>query len=182
MKISAFPMLLCLALTAFLGPLRAADDTFRSPLAGVTLTKPTNWFFLEKADRVEGLVIAVTLHKEPYAKFNPSCRISVLPKGQAEGKTAQQLAETLITRMKQGQGDFTVTETPKATDLAGVKGVGFQATYTMPSAGGAVKVLHRIWMLQHAGKSYRISLSAPVEGPEASEAEFKAMLGTLKFD
>jgi hypothetical protein len=182
MKLIRSLTLLGLALAAWLAPLRAADDTFHSPLAGVTATKPTNWFFLERADRAEGLVFACTLHAEPYAHFNPSCRVSVLPKAQAEGKTAQQLAETLIVRMKQGQGDFAVTEAPKPAELAGAKGVAFRATYSMPSQGGSVKVLNRIWVIQKSGKSYRVSLSAPQAGPEASETEFKAVLESLKLD
>ena len=90
---------------------RADDSAFQSQKAGVSITKPSDWFFLERNDQADGTVVVIARHQEPYAGLNPSCRIR-LTSG-APDKSAVQQAEAQITKMKQNFPDFALVEGPK---------------------------------------------------------------------
>ena len=107
------------------------EDTFRSPTAGFSITKPKGWVFAttdqiaanrahvrlkdkeleeQMRQRASAPLIAILKHKEPYDDLNPSVQVLLRPLGQLEGKSPLELMEIVIPSMQRAMVDFQFVE------------------------------------------------------------------------
>jgi hypothetical protein len=183
-----------------------ASDTnrFHSPTAGFTITKPAGWQFatMEQVaasravarlkdkeleaqirQRANAPLVVITKHPEPHDDLNPSTQVMVRPLGQLEGKSAVELMRLIVPGIQRAMADFTFVEAIQETKVGGMPAAYMKAKYTVANPEGKeFKTLARTWILPRGSFMFMISMSGPQEGAEVSEAEFKAILDSIKIE
>ena len=158
----------------------ADENTFVSTSAGVSVTKPANWVFLEKSDQAGGTIAQLGRHPEPYPEMNATCRIRVLTATEARGQSPRELAQAQIARMTKNFPDYKVVDGPKEVVCAGKKGIGFSAHYTLIYEGKPHKVFWKMIFIPHGAGSLSVTMACPQDQAPKFAADYDAILKSLK--
>jgi len=180
------------------------EDTFRSPTAGFSITKPKGWVFatndqivtnrahvrlkdkeLEEQirQRASAPLIAILKHKEPYDDLNPSVQVLLRPLGQLEGKTPLELMNIVIPSIQRAMVDFQFVDEIRETIVGGQKAAYTKSKYTVSnSEGRTFPTLSRLWLIPRGKFMFMLSMSGHQGGPDVSETEFAEILKSIKID
>ena len=179
-------------------------NTFTSPTAGFSITKPAIWVFgtmeqvatsraairlkdkeLEQQmrARANAPLVVILKHQEPYDDLNPSVQVLLRPLGQLEGRSAVELMSIVVPTIQRAVVDFTVIEPIKETTVGGQKAAYMKSKYTVTNAEGReFRALSRLWIVPRGKFMFMISMSGPQEGPDVSESEFAEVLKSIRIE
>ena len=159
-----------------------ADEAyFKSQKAGISLRKPANWIFDSKKDSSNGTVVVILRHKEPYSDLNPTCRVTV-SSGSTATTNLRHEVDAQIASMQKSFPDLALVESPAEIAIGTVNGIGCKLKYSFAHEGKLVKVLWRMWHVSRPGRSLKIVMAGPQEGPEISETEFRAIRESITIE
>ena len=179
-------------------------NTFTSPTAGFSITKPNTWVFgsmeqvatsreairlkdkeLEQQMRARASapLVVILKHQEPYDDLNPSVQVLLRPLGQLEGRSAVELMSIVVPTIQRAVADFTVIEPIKETTVGGQKAAYMKSKYTVANAEGReFRALSRLWIVTRGKFMFMISMSGPRDGPNVSEDEFAEILRSIRIE
>jgi hypothetical protein len=180
------------------------EDTFRSPTAGFSVTKPKGWVFAtteqiatnranvrledkeleeQMRQRASAPLIAIMKHEEPYDNLNPSVQVLLRPLGQLEGKSPLELMKIIIPSMQRAMVDFQFVEEIRETVVGGQKAAYVKSKYTVINVEGRTfQTLSRLWLIPRGKFMFMMSMSGTAEGSDVSEKEFADILKSIKID
>ena len=192
------------AMAAEKGNSKQDKDTFRSPTAGFSITKPNGWVFAttdqiatnranvrlkdkeleeQMRQRASAPLIAIMKHEEPYDDLNPSVQVLLRPLGQLEGRSALELMNIVIPSMQRAMVDFQFVEEIRETVVGGQKAAYTKSKYTVSNAEGRTfPTLSRLWLIPRGKFMFMLSMSGHQEGLDVSEKEFAEILKSIKID
>ena len=190
-----------LALTA--AGAEESEDTFRSEIAGIELSKPSGWQFQtletiarhradvkmkdEELQRViqelaTAPLVVATKHPEPYDSLNPSFQALVRPLGGNQGVTGSQVLEAVVPTLESGFADFRLVEEITKIEVDGVPGARLSAEYTVQGPDGTVYPTRATIVVVPRGSFlYQFSFSAPPTGSDALTDEVEGTLSSVVF-
>lgn len=195
-------LLLC-ALSAF--PLFAQVDgnTFDSPLAGLSLTKPATWHFIsfnEIAKNREAIklddpefqkllqqatapLVVMTKHEEPYDGLNPSVQVTLRPLPDSlRSKSATEILALVLPTLRSKFGDFTIEKEIAATTVSGLPAAEIVGRYTLKTtAGGSFPVRSRLVVVPRGTHMFLIGMAAAADADAATTEELASIFGSLRL-
>lgn len=200
--IPALAVIFLIASTGYSGDDKKTN-TYSSPTAGFSITKPTSWRFasleqvsaaresvrlkdkdLEKAIREQANVplLVILKYEEPYPDLNPNVQVHVRSLGQLEGKSATEVLSMTIPALKRVMSDFELVDPVKETTVSGMKAAYMKCKYKVSAGDKEFGVLSRMWLVPRGGFMFMISMDGPQEGPDVSEKEFAQILKSIKIE
>lgn len=182
----------------------ASSDTFHSAMAGFSMKKPSSWHFasgqlivdhragiqmrtekLAEALRMQPNVPLVTVikHAEPYPTLNATFSAGIRNAGQYKGVPPTELLKGVSQTMQQMTSDMKVIIPVEETLVSGLP-----AAHTKFSAkvktqtGEQYPILSHLWIVPRGDFLFVLSTGGPPSGPDVSEAEFDAMMASVKIE
>ena len=204
--ISAFVILLVHITAAYAQNQRQDNptNTFTSPTAGFSITKPASWVWgtteqiakgreairlkdkeLEQQirERANAPLIVILKHQEPYDDLNPSVQVQLRPLGQLEGKSAVEMLNIILPTLQRAVTDFTIIEPIKEATVGGQKAAYMKSKYSVKNAEGReFRALSRLWIVPKGSFILMVSISGPQEGPDVSEPEFAEVIRSIRIE
>lgn len=196
---------LCISLAAVSADAPAMNtNRFHSPTAGFAVSKPADWQFgsMEQVatnraiarlkdkeleaqirQRASAPLVVILKHPEPHDDLNPSFQVMLRPVGQLEGKSATELMRLVVPTIQRAMADFSFVEEIREVRIGQMPAAYMKAKYTAAnSEGREFKTLSRMWIVPRGSFMFLLSASGPQEGPDVSEAAFKAIVDSIQIE
>lgn len=177
---------------------------FRNDVAGFSLTKPEGWHFgtveseQQNRERVSvgnaeldelvrkqasASLVMVTKYPEPSDTLNPSVKVILRPLGGLQGTPPRGLATAVVTGMKNAIPSFQVDGEIQDVVISGLPGAKVNSHFTIEQVEQGTKfdVRSRTWFVPREAYFFMIAMSGPLDGPDASEAEFDQVLASIEI-
>jgi len=179
-----------------------ADDVFRHPGAGFSLTKPMNWKYLspemvkiasestkwndaelEKAIKKNPNLplVVITRYPEPYPTLNTSVAVRMvdLP---IEGIPPKDILNMSTEAFKREFPDLTYVDKVQDANVDGINGAYTKIKYTRIIGDQKYPTLARMWLVPRGKVMFAINMSSPQEVPDVADETFEEILGSIKID
>jgi hypothetical protein len=181
-------------------------DRYSNSTIGLAVEKPRGWYFLtsqavtESRERVrtrdEALgelvrqrarlpLVAMTKYENPEARsdVSPTAQIVLSPLGARKDLSPEDILRLVVAQMQRGFSDFRIVDPIQAATVSGLRAAHMVATYSIGNqAGRSFAVRSRTWLVPRGGFAFIIGMSGPAQGPDVSEAEFSAILETMRIE
>jgi hypothetical protein len=186
-------------------PSFAADDTFVDVNAGIEITKPHSWYFMdisripehrrrvklsdkeyEKAIQTHARLPIVSISKykdvENRTDVSPTVNVVYSKLGQLEGTKPSKILSLSLEPLSKNTTEFKYISPPQDIELQGKKAAFSDATYVIENQAGFIfKVRSKMWLVPKGKRALIIGMSAPAEGPDTSLNEFEAIFESIKL-
>ena len=121
-------------------------------------------------------------HAEPYPGLNPSIQITLRPSGSLAGRPPTELLRMALGTMRRALPDFQEVTPIGSARVSGLPAAHVRGKYTLHSKSGeSYPVVTRIWLVSRGAFMFLIGMSAPPDGPDASEEEFRQALASIEI-
>ena len=177
------------------------DNTYHNGEVGFSITKPSNWLFMNPEivqahmDKVqlsdknlEALVkkkkaplVVITRYPMPAPSFNPNVvvKLAAMP---AEGFPLKDVMSLALKIIKQSFPNLTYVEEIQDAKVDGIEGAYSKSKYTMSSKGREYRVMVRMWLISRGKIMFSIVMTGPQEGPDVSEEAFKEIVKSIRIE
>jgi len=185
-------------------PNESDENRFYSPVAGLSIEKRPNWAFvtleMELANREAVSVgkqetdavmhdgttpplVAISRYQEPSEKPNPSLKITLRALLELTGASAVEIARSVTETLKQAIPSFQLDSEIRAAQVDGLAAGTFHAHFTVdvPRLQRSFPVTTQAWIVPRGKYAFIIAASDPSGGTENYEADFQAMVATIKI-
>lgn len=182
----------------------AVSNHFASAATGLSLSKPEGWHvasvkqiesrqdgirFLDKdpddpqRGQVGVFLVVLVKHPLPFAGLNPSVHVRIRPRGLLQQNSAEEILEHFMPALQQSMADFSYIDRVEATRVGGLPAARMRAVFRATSAqGGEFPTLATLWAIPRGEFIFLVSTAGPPNGPDVSEAEFKAIIDSIKIE
>ncbi|MCK4738656.1 MAG: hypothetical protein KAT46_01785 [Deltaproteobacteria bacterium] len=179
-------------------------ERFSNQMTGFSFEKPSGWVYLSAEtisenranirlkdkelenyirERANVPLVVVAKYQEPYETLNPSAQVMFQPLGAAKGISAIDLLKGTVKVLEGSFADFTLVDGIKEVKVSGLTGAYVKAKYTVANAEGReFKTISSTWLIPRGDFLFIISMSAPPEGEDFSEKEFKEIFSSIKIE
>lgn len=182
------------------------QNTYINEIVGIEISKPKSWFFLSKKDASKSrrnvklydkefqkllqtkdrlLIVTLSKYKNPEERTDVSPTVNII--FSKLGKSSQSppeliLESAIVSGIKKYFDDFEYVLKPTPADLSGKKAAKTIIKYTVENQNGYIfKVKSEMWLVPKGKRALLIGMSAPAQGSDTSEKEFKAILKSIKL-
>ncbi len=196
--------LLVWALALLAGPVHAQpSNTFTSPTARFSLTKPSDWQFLSADQNAANLkavdmddaemkaalakyattpLVAITKHAEPYADLNPSFKVNIRPLGQFAGADPKAIISALLPSLQRMFSDAKVVEGPSDVAIGGLKGGYVRLDYTLRTNDGATfPTSSELWIVPRGDFFFMMGAGTRQDEATGRRSEIRSIVEGIKF-
>lgn len=181
----------------------ADENRFHSPTVGLELTKPDSWVYM-RADQIEENrsqirlddeeferllreqaslpLVAIAKYPEPHDSLNPTVQVGVRRAGDFASLTPVEILRGIVGQLQQAFSDFEFVVPVSETEVSGLAGARFVATYTLRRENGTFPVKGRIWLVPRGAVHFMIGMSGSPEGEDMAEEEFERVLASIVIE
>jgi hypothetical protein len=181
-----------------------AENRFYSPAAGISIDKRPSWFFmpldLELANRKAVSVgkeetdaamhdsstpplVVIARYPEPSEKPNSTLKINLRALGGLKGFSALQITQAVADSMMKAIPSFELDGGVRAVQVSGLEAGTFRAHFTLvvPRLERSFSVKTQAWIVPRGEDGISIVASDPSGGAEDNDADFQAMVATIRI-
>lgn len=170
-----------------------------SEAARVSLTAPPGWAVespetiranaesLELADESlrrgnDNLLFKVSKYPEPTERINPAIQVGRLPLPEGTTLGPPELLRALLGPVERSYFDFSYTVPPRRTTVDGRPAAHAVYVFTLKTKDGReYPTVARWWAVPRGSDVILVTMGGPREGPDAAEAEFEAVLRSIRI-
>ena len=182
---------------------RADENRFHSPTVGLELEKPDSWVYM-RADQIEENraqirlddeeferllreraslpLVAIAKYPEPHESLNPTVQVGVRRAGDFASLKPVEILSGIVGQLQQAFADFEFVVPVSETEVSGLAGARFVATYTLQMEGGSFPVKSRIWLVPRGSALFMIGMAGAQEGEDMAEEEFDRVLASIVIE
>ena len=88
----------------------------------------------------------------------------------------------IVGQLQQAFADFEFVVPVSETEVSGLAGARFVATYTLQMEGGSFPVKSRIWLVPRGSALFMIGMAGAQEGEDMAEEEFDRVLASIVIE
>jgi len=182
----------------------AEADTFRNPCAGISITKPAEWYYIGIDQNYENLkkskmkneelkkmslkiayvpMLIITKYKEPYNNLNPTLKIDAKPSGDFKGTDPKKMLSGLISSMNDIFNGYKIAKGPVETKIDDLAGAYVRFNTIMELEGGqAYPSCSEIWLIPRGDHIFIFSANTRQDEKNCTREEIRKIIGTIKID
>ncbi len=182
----------------------AEADTFRNPCAGISITKPAEWYYMSIDQNYENLknskmkdedlkkmslkladvpMIVIMKYPEPYKNLNPTLKIDVKPAGDYKGTDPRKILSAMTASMGEFFDGFKIIKGPAETKLDGMAGayIRFNTIMKMES-GQSYPSCSEIWIIPRGDHMFMFSANTRQDEKNCKRDEIRKIIDTIKIE
>ncbi len=178
-------------------------DVYTYDLLGLSITKPSNWFFLTQQEVRDNSghavirdktitayqdksppkpLVAITKYQEPYEKLNVSFSVIFHEIDPALNVTDFQLLQKIISTLREKGDKFSLLEGPSKVKVAGQNAVFAKVRYLVKTHDGKTFIqIARYWIVLKNHKFIQLQASSPSTGADSLDNQFDQILKSVKL-
>jgi hypothetical protein len=182
----------------------AEADTFRNPCAGISITKPADWYYMGIDKNYENLkqsimkdeelkkmslkmadvpMIVIMKYPEPYNNLNPTLKIDVKPTGDYKGTNPKKILSAMTNPMGDFFEGFKIIKGPTETKLDGMAGAYVRFNTIMKLEGGqSYPSCSEIWIIPRGEHIFMFSANTRQDEKNCKRDEIRKIIDTIKID
>ncbi|MDO8441904.1 MAG: hypothetical protein Q7S97_12020 [Polaromonas sp.] len=180
----------------------ADDNTFKSVTVGFEVTKPASWQFVTAEKNLENLkktklndeefhqmmlrystapLVAMMKHPEPLDDLNPSFKVQIKPFGQLKGTDPKQILTMVSGQMRNAFKDFSITQAPTDTILAGIPSAYMRIDYSLQVPDGRTfPTSSEMWIVPTGDYFFLIGAGTRQDEKTGSRQEIRQIVDSIK--
>jgi hypothetical protein len=182
----------------------ADPDLFKSPTAGLQLTKPAAWHYITAAENLANLenaklndeelrsalqkyatapLVAMTKFPEPFDDLNPSLKVNIKPYGTLKGKSPQDIIGLLLPQFQKAFEEFALVQPPTEVTVSGIKSAYVRINYTLEIADGRTfPTTSELWIVPRGDYFFMIGAGTRQDEKTGSREEIQSILKSVKIE
>jgi hypothetical protein len=183
----------------------AADaDTFRNPCAGISITKPADWYYMGIDQNYENLkksimknddlkkmslkiadvpMIVIMKYSEPYNNLNPTVKIDVKPMGEYKGTDPKKVLSALTASMGDFFDGFKIMKGPTEVKVDGMTGAYIRFNTIMKLENGqSYPSCSEVWVIPRGDHMFMFSANTRQDEKNCKRDEIRKIMDTIKID
>jgi hypothetical protein len=200
-KIAVIPILIFIFSTLS----HAAEaDTFRNPCAGISITKPAEWYYMGIDQNYENLkkskmkdeerkkmslkiayvpMLIITKYKEPYNNLNPTLKVDAMPAGDFKGTDPIKMLSGLISSMNDIFNGYKIIKGPLNVKVDGLSGAYVRFNTIMElETGQAYPSTSEVWLIPRGEHIFMFSANTRQDESNCTREEVRKIIDTIKID
>lgn len=189
---------------ASVGSQEGDEDLFVSSAVGLSLRKPSSWYFkptawsrvnmddiefkddsfgeLVRKYATEPLVV-VTRYEETTDRLNPIFRVVFRPLGQLKNMSPEDVAKMSVKALPEIYEDFELVGGVESTEVSGYPAAHYVATFTVTNAEGArFPTRSEAWIVKRGAYVFIVGGAGPTEGADESSSEFAQIVRSIAIE
>lgn len=182
----------------------AEADTFKNPCAGISITKPADWYYMGIDQNYENLknskmkdeelkklslkmadvpMIVIVKYHEPYKNLNPTLKIDVKPTGDYKGTNPKKILSAMTASMGDFFDGFKIIKGPADANIDGMNGayVRFNTIMKMED-GQSYPSCSEIWVIPRGDHMFMFSANTRQDEKNCKRDEIRKIIDTIKID
>ena len=182
----------------------AEADTFRNPCAGISITKPAEWYYMGIDQNYENLkksimkseelkkmslkmadvpMVIITKYPEPYNNLNPTLKIDAKPSGEFKGTNPKKILSAMTDSMDAFFDGFKIIKGPTETKVDGMVGAYVRFNTIMKMEGGQPYLsCSEIWLIPRGEHMFMFSANTRQDEKNCTREEIRKIIDTIKID
>lgn len=182
----------------------AEPDTFRNPCAGISITKPADWYYMGIDKNYEYLknsimkdeelkklslkmadvpMIIIMKYPEPYNNLNPTLKIDVKPTGDYKGTNPKKILSAMTASMGDFFDGFKIIKGPVESKIDGMNGAYIRFNTIMKMEGGqSYPSCSEIWVIPRGAHMFMFSANTRQDEKNCKRDEIRKIIDTIKID
>jgi hypothetical protein len=182
----------------------AETETFRNPCAGISITKPAEWYFMGIDKNYENLkkskmkdeelkkmslkmadvpMIVIKKYPEPYKNMNPTLKIDVKPTGDYKGIDPKKALSAMAGSMGDFFDGFKIIKGPTDTKIDGMSGAYIRFNTIMKMEDGqSYPTCSEIWLIPRGEHIFMFSANTRQDEKNCTRDEIRKLIDTIKID
>ncbi len=182
----------------------AETDTFRNPCAGISITKPSDWYFMGIDKNYENLknsimkdeelkklslkmadvpMIVIMKYQEPYNNLNPTLKIDVKPTGDYKGTNPKKILSAMTASMGDFFDGFKIIKGPVESKIDGMNGAYIRFNTIMKMEGGqSYPSCSEIWVIPRGDHMFMFSANTRQDEKNCKRDEIRKIIDSIKID
>ncbi len=182
----------------------AEAETFRNPCAGISITKPAEWYYMGIDQNYENLkksimkseelkkmslkmadvqMVIITKYPEPYNNLNPTLKIDAKPSGEFKGTNPKKILSAMTDSMDAFFDGFKIIKGPTETKVDGMVGAYVRFNTIMKMEGGQPYLsCSEIWLIPRGEHMFMFSANTRQDEKNCTREEIRKIIDTIKID
>ena len=182
----------------------AEAETFRNPCAGISITKPADWYYMGIDQNYENLkkskmkneelkkmslkmanvpMIIITKYPEPYNNLNPTLKIDAKPAGDFKGTDPKKILSAMTGSMDDFFDGYKIIKGPSDAKIDGMDGAYVRFNTIMKIEGGqSYPSCSEIWLILRGEHMFMISANTRQDEKNCKRNEIRKIIDTIKID
>jgi hypothetical protein len=182
----------------------AEAETFRNPCAGISITKPAEWYYMSIDQNYENLkkskmkneelknmslkmadvpMVIITKYQQPYNNLNPTLKIDAKPAGDFKGTDPKKMLSGLISSMNDIFNGYKIIKGPSNAKVDGLAGAYVRFNTIMEFEGGqAYPSCSEVWLIPRGEHIFMFSANTRQDESNCTRDEIRKIIDTIKID